>query len=1213
MFTPQRKVLPALTVTPQRTGAGSASNPRNGGKGKGKAVAVEENFPVPPPPMDSLSESFSTAVETGDMDDWRWFREAGLLDEATLERKDQQALAEKVSRLEKELFDYQYNMGLLLIEKKEWTSKYEEIKQAQEEAYEILKREQSSHMISISEVEKREENLRKALYVEKQCVADLEKALRELQEEHANIKFTSEKKLTDADALVVGIEEKSLGVEEKMRTADAKLREVNRKSSDLEMKLQKLETRESLLQQERLSLMTEREAHEATFHKHREDLREWERKLQKGEERLCELRRTLNQREEKANENDRILREKERDLEDAQKKTDFSLPKLKEREDDINRRLADLTAKEIEANSVRSRLDMKEKELHELEEKLNARERVEIQKVLDERRALLDTKMKEFELELEDKRKALDEELRSKVNTVEQQEAEISHKEEKLRKREQALDKKAERVKEKEKDLETRLKTVKEKEKLMKAGEKKLELEKQQLLTDKERLHILKDEIDNVQADIIQQELHIHGEREKLKLTKEERSEHLRLQSELKRQLENCRCKEQLLVKELEDLKEEREKFEKEWEVLDEKRGEISREKKEMVEEKKRFEKSRHSEEERLKKEESAMQDYIRREMEAIRQQKESFAASMRHEKSILSEKAQNERNQMIQDFELQKMSLETDLRNEKDKIEKDLQDRERALEENKERELNNINFLKEVSEREMEEIRLDRSALQKEKLVVAMEKEELDRQQIGMRQDIVELDSLIRKLKNQREQFIHEKEHFLAFVEKHRSCEKCGEFTREFALNDLQLPDDEGDTKALLLSRADKYMRNNEDDMGAFDLSNSKRSPGELDLNSGGRISRLLKCTAKIFSISPIRKNEFASASTLAEEDRSKQPKMSANKSARVVGILEDEPQPSFRVENESYDVQQLQSGSTIREADDGYAPSVDDHSYMDSKVQEDPGDSLQSELKSDQRKRGRSSKHELNRTRSVKEVVKDAKLFLGQSPEEPEMLSFDVNHTNEERMGVSNRSEKATGNTPRKRQRAQTSKITQSEQDAADSEGQSGSVTVGGRRNRRQTVAPVLQTPGEKRYNLRRHKTAGVVTASQVSGLMKAGEGEADRGDAEEVVANPVPASAVSWKVAGKNRKSVHLVQVSTIKSLEISQDRVVRFGETTDTVGNNADAANPAENIVLSEEVNGTPEHGEDAENRSRSISQEGEDELEHPGEVSIGKKIWTFFTT
>lgn len=70
----------------------------------------------------------------------------------------------------------------------------------------------------------------------------------------------------------------------------------------------------------------------------------------------------------------------------------------------------------------------------------------------------------------------------------------------------------------------------------------------------------------------------------------------------------------------------------------------------------------------------------------------------------------------------------------------------------------------------------------------------------------------------------------------------------------------------------------------------------------------------------------------------------------------------------------------------------------------------------------------------------------------------------------------------------------------------------------------------------------------------------------------------------------------------------------------------------NMALSEEVNGTPDEGpveysEENLDEGRSKPPKGDEEgngdededtdedeeYEHPGEVSIGKKLWTFLTT
>lgn len=107
MFTPQRRPSSAITLTPRSEVRKSVANVAStslkiGGKGK-EVAFMDGSMPPPlPPPVGSLSGN-GAELDTEDMEDWRRFREAGLLDEVVMERKDRQALLEKASRLEKEV------------------------------------------------------------------------------------------------------------------------------------------------------------------------------------------------------------------------------------------------------------------------------------------------------------------------------------------------------------------------------------------------------------------------------------------------------------------------------------------------------------------------------------------------------------------------------------------------------------------------------------------------------------------------------------------------------------------------------------------------------------------------------------------------------------------------------------------------------------------------------------------------------------------------------------------------------------------------------------------------------------------------------------------------------------------------------------------------------------------------------------------------------
>ncbi|CAK8540885.1 unnamed protein product [Lathyrus sativus] len=1169
MFTPQR-LWPGRSITPNksgaRTGTGSGLDSGEGAGSKGKGVAFAEN--------------------------------GGNL--------DREVLVERVSSLEKELYEYQFNMGLLLIEKKEWNSKFSELNQDLVEVKDAFEREKAAHLFALSEAEKREENLRKAFGVEKECVLDLEKALREMRSEQAKTRFAADSKLSEANALIASVEEKSLEVEAKLRSADAKLAEISRKSSEIDRKSHDLEAQESALRRERLSFIAEQESHELNLSKQREDLREWEKKLQDGEERLAKGQRILNEREQRANEVDRICRQKEKDLEEAQKNIDAAYVVLRSKEDDANSRLATITLNEKECESMRSNLDLKEKELSAWEEKLNAREKVEIQKLVDEHNAILDVKKQEFEVELDEKRKSFEDGLKNRLIEVEKKEGEVNHMEEKVTKREQALEKRAEKLKEKEKEYEVKIKALKEREKSIKSEEKDLGKERGEIASEREELLSLKAEIEKLKANNEEELLKLKEETSRLQVTEEERSEYIRLQSQLKHEIDQYRLQKELLMKEADDLRQQKETFEREWDELDLKRADVEKELKILLQQKEEILKLQQNEEEKLKNEKQATQDYLQRELEDLKLAKESFAAEMELEKSSLAEKAQNEKNQMLLDFEMRKKELEADMQNQLEQKEKDLLETKKLFEETRESELSNINFLREVANREMEEMKHQRSKLDKEKQDADENRKHVERQRIEMQEDIDVLVDLNKKLKNQREQFIVERRRFIDVVEKLQSCQNCGETISEFVLSNLH---SSADIENLEVPSLPKLAGSNVNLDTGVSPSAVRESPVP-----GGTVSWLRKCTSKIFKISPIKKID-SDVGSLRDVDALPVDATNEDSLAKIPGA-ENEAELSFAIANDSFDAPRLQSGHDITEVEADHDPSIDNQGNNETEAPDNndtkaPDDLEPTDSKVEQQKprRGRGRARVVKRTQTVKAVIKEAEAFLGESKADEAVPGESVddretgfpNGNAEDSANMDSESqkpaEKRTANL-RKRNRVQTT----SQVTASASEGHSD-IPGQRRRTRQKAAPPPVQTAGETRYNLRRPKTGATTSSVRgVSGGGKESEGEVGRA-----------------KAAAEASHS-HSVGITNEIGGSIDLDQSQKVVETHDDDYDNT-TRTFASNMALSEEVNGTADDAEDhdAEYRSesRGVDDDEENEIDEdyqqPGETSVGKKLWKFLTT
>ncbi|XP_026402436.1 protein CROWDED NUCLEI 1-like isoform X3 [Papaver somniferum] len=931
---------------------------------------------------------------------------------------------------------------------------------------------------------------------------ELKKALQKMRAESAEVKYASDRKMEEAHALVLNVEDKSAELKMKLTAADNKFVEVNRISLEMKRKLKEVEARETAIRSEYHSFVAEREMHEVTLRKQKEDLQAWERLLQKREERQLESWRILNQRQDRGNENCMSLMQKLKDLEEAQRNIDTNTLNLRNKEDEKNIRPADPASK-LEQIDVAK---LKDDELLETNKNHNVGGTLKVQKLLNDA-DLQRGKIKKSSVNLQRKVVLEDKEQRESI-----------HNEDKI-------------------------------------GNQEYSSPGQEI------------------KDLPDKRIQMRNEIQNLNVSEEEKHILYFLQAELQQEKDKCILQQQLLLKEREDLKQEKENFEKEWEMLDTKRDEIAEELKHASKEKKVL--TKHIKKETLTNENMVTHDFI--EFNALSIEKEPLGKCSENERTTLAEKAKIEYENIVHNFEVLKRELEVDFNRRKHEVENHILEQNKTLEEEKQRELENINYIRELARKEKEEIKEEWLKIKKQKTEVACNKKYIEEYQFDMKNYINNLDLIVKKLKDQRKKFV-------TLLVKLKNCESCGQVISERIFCDIQAFQETEDLNSIPLPR----LKNRETTHAGFCADSTPTSDNT---------SWLRKCTSNIFRFSSLKRNENNTTHSTTKESHAPIMEIKKEASTRLYATVNmTDPltgldailnRTDLSSSSNMFDMQETQlndsAGAHIHEL----SQYVD---TLNNKTQEGTNNVKQSKQKTGRGNPGPKGRPRVRKSQKMKDMTADS------SKEE----FIDVNG---EIQGSFNFSDKGAKTAGRKRSYVNASKTTINEHDVDNGENQSDDFEHGGPRKRLQTVVLALETPSKRRYNFRRPKNVAKVAANRTPSFSK-GKLKMKETDNDTVIGEKVCIPGI------ENEATTPFVKSDIMEDhCLIEKSARVEFGEENDG-GNSCSISIADTEYVYEDEINN--EFSGEIMHENDEDLEEDENDEDHLGMI-IGMKLWNFFTT